>query len=70
VSKKLIGERKETTEVKKATFTSTPWRGGWSPVMIEQNIPITIDIEEFQYAYKCKHCGHVWSEEHVAESKA
>jgi len=24
--------------------------------------PIFIEIEKFQYAYKCKHCGHQWVE--------
>lgn len=27
--------------------------------------PITIDAVEFQYRFKCKHCGHEWSEEHI-----
>jgi hypothetical protein len=27
--------------------------------------PVTVDTEEFRYAYRCKHCGHEWSEEHT-----
>ena len=33
-----------------------------APVMVEQNIPTVVDVEDFQYSYKCKHCGHGWSE--------
>jgi hypothetical protein len=36
-------------------------------LVVEEGEPVTIDIEEFQYAYKCKHCGHSWSEKHVEE---
>lgn len=28
---------------------------------------ITVDIEDFEYKYKCTHCGHQWSEMHVEE---
>jgi C4-type Zn-finger protein len=30
--------------------------------VVEENIPFVDDIEEFQYTYRCKHCGHQWSE--------
>jgi len=36
-------------------------------VVVEEKVPITIDVEDFQYTYKCKHCGHVWSELHTKE---
>jgi hypothetical protein len=29
---------------------------------VEEDVPSIVDVEEFQYAYKCKHCGHQWSE--------
>lgn len=35
--------------------------------LINANRTITIDIEDFQYTYKCQHCGHEWSEKHVEE---
>ena len=35
------------------------------PVSVEEGRPILIDVEDFQYKYKCKHCGHEWSEEHI-----
>lgn len=34
------------------------------PLVLEQDAPVVVDIEEFQYTYKCKHCGHTWSEVH------
>jgi C4-type Zn-finger protein len=34
---------------------------------MEEDVPYYADIEEFQYAYKCKHCGHEWSEIHEEE---
>ena len=40
-----------------------------TPVIVEENIPITIEIEDFQYSYKCKHCGHEWIENRVERKK-
>ena len=40
-----------------------------APMVVQVGEPITIDVEEFQYAYRCKHCGHEWSEKRVEESK-
>jgi DNA-directed RNA polymerase subunit RPC12/RpoP len=37
--------------------------------IVREGPPVIIDIEEFQYAYKCNHCGHEWSEKHVEEHK-
>jgi hypothetical protein len=37
--------------------------------MVQEGRPIIADIEEFQYTYKCKHCGHEWSEKHVEEHR-
>jgi hypothetical protein len=33
--------------------------------LVEAGVPVTLDIEEFQYVYKCKHCGHEWYEKHT-----
>jgi len=68
VSKKLVGERKEVTAIKEAIGSFIPTSVGRS-IVVEENIPATIDVEEFQYAYKCKHCGHAWSERRVEESR-
>lgn len=32
--------------------------------------PVIVDIEEFQYMYKCTHCGHQWSEVHEKEESS
>ena len=75
VTKKLVAERKEETEIKQAMVANlSPMVGSLvgrysAPVVIEENVPITIDVEEFQYTYKCKHCGHVWSELRFEDSK-
>ena len=32
------------------------------PIPVQENVPTVVDVEDFQYTYKCKHCGHEWSE--------
>lgn len=32
------------------------------PLGVEENAPTVVDVEDFQYTYRCRHCGHVWSE--------
>ena len=32
------------------------------PLLVGVGSPITVDLESFQYTYKCKHCGHEWFE--------
>jgi hypothetical protein len=39
------------------------------PIMLNEDAPIIIDIEDFQYTYRCNHCGHGWSEIHETERK-
>jgi hypothetical protein len=73
VSKKLTDERKDVEEIKKVILSQSPqgyYMTGMSPVVVEDTVPITIDVEDFQYSYKCKHCGHEWSEMRTEESKA
>ena len=71
VSKKLEDERREQSEITRATgsYRTPSSYGGVSmpAVVVEEKVPITIDVEDFQYTYKCKHCGHVWSELHTKE---
>jgi hypothetical protein len=72
VSKKLISERKDVEEIKTATLTQSPqgfYMAGMSPVVLEDTVPVTIDVEDFQYSYKCKHCGHEWSEVRIEDSR-
>jgi hypothetical protein len=38
------------------------------PIGLSENAPSIVDIEDFRYTYKCRHCGHEWSEVHQTES--
>ena len=84
VERKLVDEKRETETIKKEVPIVSPGRvsggirygfagtGFGGPLVLEQDVPVTVDVEEFQYSYKCKHCGHVWSEvktEDVREDK-
>jgi uncharacterized Zn finger protein len=74
---RLVNKKHVGTEVVKETLTlgETPLESLNSPAPInyplptplEEGEPILVDIEEFQYTYNCKHCGHVWTEEHDEE---
>jgi len=33
-------------------------------MVLESNVPMVTEVDDFRYTYKCKHCGHQWSEEH------
>jgi hypothetical protein len=73
VSKKLIDDRREVTEVKRGMMSPMPIAYGGSmsmmPLVVEENVPITVETEEFQFTYKCKHCGHQWTENRTIEQK-
>lgn len=40
---------------------------GPAPTILSNDVPSIVDIEDFQYTYKCKHCAHEWSEVHEKE---
>ncbi len=74
VSKKLTSLERESVEVKRTVPTMGLYGSRYpfsspSPFIVQVDEPNIIDVEEFQYAYRCKHCGHEWSEKHVEESK-
>ncbi len=48
--------------------TITPFQAP-SVLLVQEGGPILADIEEFQYTYKCNHCGHEWAEKHIEEHK-
>jgi hypothetical protein len=66
-SKKLVRlERTSISKVPAPRRSVSQFRG--SPVLIvQEGRPIITNIEEFRYAYRCKHCGHEWSERHFEE---
>ena len=54
------------TEGLKPSAPSSPSR--LSALPLSQDAPSIVDIEDFRYTYKCKHCGHEWSEVNRTES--
>jgi DNA-directed RNA polymerase subunit RPC12/RpoP len=62
-----IPRREPRAVVVRDTSSYTP--PALTPINVQEGRPIIIDVEEFQYAYKCKHCGHEWSETHVEGHK-
>lgn len=74
---KLVSKRLDHLDREPIRTTINPMVGGVGlphaasmPFFVmREGPPIIIDIEEFQYAYKCNHCGHEWSEKHVEEHK-
>jgi hypothetical protein len=49
-----------------------PGFGALVPIVtvVQEGAPSIVDVEDFQYRYKCKHCGHEWSEVHETVHKA
>ena len=58
VNKKLIGSEQEESKVEQYTVGSVS-----DPSVLESDVPIVVEIDDFRYTYRCKHCGHQWSEE-------
>ena len=72
VNKKLVKDtREETVRKKQASydgFYGTPLQ--WAnPTVLEADIPVTVEAEDFEYSYKCGPGGHVWPEMHHKESE-
>ena len=73
-NKRLVSEHRESIPERKEVRTVVARSGGRpgmamapsvTPIAVQEGKPIIVDIEEFQYAYKCSHCGHEWSETHL-----
>jgi predicted nucleic acid-binding Zn-ribbon protein len=73
VSKKLADAREVRTQVE-SRIGEIGGRGSGvryavsQPLLVEENVPVTIDLEDFEYTYKCKQCGHTWTEVREEES--
>jgi DNA-directed RNA polymerase subunit RPC12/RpoP len=67
VDKKVVAEHRESIEehheMKYDQLKATP------VLVVSEPGPIYVDIEEFQYSYKCKHCEHEWTEKHLVEHR-
>ncbi len=60
VGKKLV----DAQTIKETRPVTSDYFGGYGGSFLElgETEPTIIAVEEFQYAYKCKHCGHQWVE--------
>jgi hypothetical protein len=69
VDKKMIHLERETVAEEPGALSLSQFRG--SPVLVLQESarPTIVDVEEFQYSYRCSHCGHEWSERHFKEQQ-
>ncbi len=67
-SKKLL--HLERREIQEQTPRRSISQFQGSPVLIvQEGRPAMADTEEFQFMYKCGHCGHEWSEKRFEEHK-
>ncbi len=67
MSKKLIETRKIKQEAPRIkNYSGLPATPG---ISVGETEPTVIDLDEFQYAYNCKHCGHERLEKHEEEDK-
>jgi len=64
VSKELVGERTDRVISRQGSWHGflTRVNSTSMPVLVEQDIPLVVTVEDFQYTYRCKHCGHIWIE--------
>ena len=70
IDKKEVGE--EDTyggpgPIVRARTTAAPGTIVWGTILsgsalVGETSPHIFDVKEFQYRYKCKHCGHEWTE--------
>jgi formate dehydrogenase maturation protein FdhE len=58
VGKRLVGTEEVESETEKYAPVSASF-----PLVLESDVPIVVRVEDFRYTYRCKHCGHQWSEE-------
>lgn len=57
--KKLVDERVANNNVQ--VNPAIKLSRGVGPLLMSEGVT-TVDTKEFQYAYECKHCGHIWAE--------
>ena len=50
---------------KETMMTPTTLVGMRVHPVVEPGYPVTVDVDEFQDNYKCKLCGHEWSEKRI-----
>src|SRR5690242_17144948 len=68
-SKKLVSvDREPIPRIAHGVADLKSYRPGM-PLTVQEGRPIILDIEDFQYTYKCGHCGHEWTERRTKEEK-
>lgn len=70
VGEKLVDDKRDTENIMKDSPMPAFFPNLALATEVEENVPVTVDIQEFQFTYRCKHCGHVWSEMHEEKHNA
>jgi len=71
----LVGETKSTyPNVRKPHLIYPVQRGGCGgpfdmTVELDEKVQVTVERKKFHYSYRCKHCGHLWTEERFEETR-
>lgn len=73
VDKRLVNDRQET-RVEKVRAQGTDIQIGNryqnpNPQVLYVDVPTTVEVKDFEYSYKCGHCGHAWAEMHKQEAE-
>ena len=69
-NKKLVNLKRTSRPQTEAQLLPSGSRyGARMGITVYEGKPIVVDVEEFQYSYKCKHCGHEWTEKHIERHK-
>jgi DNA-directed RNA polymerase subunit RPC12/RpoP len=62
---KLVGKKLVSSQsIPESLPPNQDFVAGYAASYLEvgETEPAVIEVENFQYAYKCKHCGHQWVE--------
>lgn len=61
-------QKADMPHVRYASGTGAGMNMGIGVTLVE-NVPSIVNEEEFKYTYRCKHCGHQWTELHDEETQ-
>jgi DNA-directed RNA polymerase subunit M/transcription elongation factor TFIIS len=50
------------TAIPRPSMATGSRQGTSLPTVVHDSTPVTVEMEEFQYTYRCRHCGHEWKE--------
>ena len=64
---RLVSKQPADSQSVVGTETIRQAVGSLRPTIVEEHVPYLADIEDFRYSYRCKHCGHQWTEIHEKE---